>query len=343
VNNRYCIADVTKQNDYSPFGMQMPGRKSNEEAYRYAFNGMETDKEVSGGGNSYTTQFRQYDPRLGRWKSLDPLAGKFPNMSPFNAFNNNPIIYIDKEGTDTLYFHSQIMESSNGKTILFKITFSVVQNGVETFIEPDLPEGTDGIWFAVPKEFWYGNNVWYPLGESIEFPIRYSYYEGMKEYPNSIRIKYITEKSSFRIMAHYMGNTGWSAGCNLPTCSPNSYTSNGDVKGVHTQEAINAMRALYDEYILSEKTKDKWGRDVVEPINGYEFLMKTQSTSRFEITKMKPREVTSVKVDLPKAELDINYRQMPIPQKGKAKRQAKKQKRRQARIKKKEKTSIPSI
>lgn len=80
--------------------MQMPNRKSNEGAYRYAFNGMETDMEVSGGGNSYTTQFRQYDPRLGRWKSLDPLAGKYPSMSPFTAFNNNPIFFVDPLGLE---------------------------------------------------------------------------------------------------------------------------------------------------------------------------------------------------------------------------------------------------
>jgi RHS repeat-associated protein len=42
--------------------------------YSYGFNGMETDKEVSGTGNSYTTQFRQYDPRIGRWLSLDPKS-----------------------------------------------------------------------------------------------------------------------------------------------------------------------------------------------------------------------------------------------------------------------------
>ena len=57
-------------------------------------------KEVSGGGNSYTTQFRQYDPRLGRWKSLDPLAGKFPGMIPFVAFNNNPIYFTDPLGLE---------------------------------------------------------------------------------------------------------------------------------------------------------------------------------------------------------------------------------------------------
>ena len=57
-------------------------------------------KEVSGSGNSYTTQFIQYDPRLGRWKSLDPLAGKFPNQSPFCAFNNNPLYFTDPLGLE---------------------------------------------------------------------------------------------------------------------------------------------------------------------------------------------------------------------------------------------------
>ena len=70
----------------------------NESDYRFGFNGMEVDNEVSGIGNSYTTQFRQYDPRLGRWKSLDPLMSKFPWMSPYVGFDNNPIIYTDPYG-----------------------------------------------------------------------------------------------------------------------------------------------------------------------------------------------------------------------------------------------------
>jgi RHS repeat-associated protein len=80
--------------------MLLPNRHEAASEYRYAFNGMETDKEVSGQGNSYTTQFRQYDPRLGRWKSLDPLAGKYPNQSPFNAFNDNPLYFTDPLGLE---------------------------------------------------------------------------------------------------------------------------------------------------------------------------------------------------------------------------------------------------
>src|SRR5690554_259826 len=68
--------------------------------YRYGFNGFEADDEVSGEGNSYTTMFRQYDPRLGRWKSLDPKRSKFPYESPYVAFHNNPIFWTDPEGDD---------------------------------------------------------------------------------------------------------------------------------------------------------------------------------------------------------------------------------------------------
>ena len=76
----------------------MPGRGTGLGDYRYAYNGMELDNEVCGVGNSYTTEFRQYDPRLMRWKSLDPLMHQFPWMSPYVAFDNNPIYFVDPFG-----------------------------------------------------------------------------------------------------------------------------------------------------------------------------------------------------------------------------------------------------
>jgi RHS repeat-associated protein len=63
---------------------------------------MEADGEVSGNGNSYTTEFRQYDPRLGRWKSLDPLMRKYPSYSPFNAMLNNPVVFTDPDGDEVI-------------------------------------------------------------------------------------------------------------------------------------------------------------------------------------------------------------------------------------------------
>jgi RHS repeat-associated protein len=79
--------------------MQMAGRSfTSGDGYRYGFNGMERDDEISGSGNAYNTEFRGYDPRLGKWKSLDPLKAQFPWQSPYVAFDNNPIIYTDPRG-----------------------------------------------------------------------------------------------------------------------------------------------------------------------------------------------------------------------------------------------------
>jgi len=70
--------------DYYPYGMQMPGRNfSDGGGYRYGFNGMEKDDEVSGEWNSYTTPFRLYDARIGRWRSIDPVASSIFTIFSF--------------------------------------------------------------------------------------------------------------------------------------------------------------------------------------------------------------------------------------------------------------------
>jgi RHS repeat-associated protein len=59
---------------------------------------MEKDDEVKGGGNSYTTEFRQYDARLGRWLSLDPKFDVAPSLTPYRFCFNNPLTMIDPKG-----------------------------------------------------------------------------------------------------------------------------------------------------------------------------------------------------------------------------------------------------
>ncbi|MBD78742.1 MAG: hypothetical protein CL840_07470 [Crocinitomicaceae bacterium] len=99
-NTDVPLAEVISHTDYYPFGMPMPGRNGNLSAYRYGFNGMEKDNEKDDYGNSYTTEFRQYDPRIARWLSVDPLAAKYPYQSPYAAFNNNPIYFADPTGLE---------------------------------------------------------------------------------------------------------------------------------------------------------------------------------------------------------------------------------------------------
>src|SRR5690554_2802308 len=89
--SKFCI-------DYYTGGMVMPGRSFNSSSNRYLYQGMEQDPEISGEGNSYTTLYRQYDPRLMRWKSLDPLKDQMPWISPYAMNFNNPLVYNDTDG-----------------------------------------------------------------------------------------------------------------------------------------------------------------------------------------------------------------------------------------------------
>jgi RHS repeat-associated protein len=80
--------------------MLMPNRHGSSDSYRYGFNGMEKDDEVKGDGNSYTSYWRQYDPRIGRWLTIDP-KDDHPNqigISPYAESWNNPIRFNDPDG-----------------------------------------------------------------------------------------------------------------------------------------------------------------------------------------------------------------------------------------------------
>ena len=72
-------------------------------SYRFAFNGKEKDDEVKGVGNSYDYGARIYDPRLGRWLAVDPLARKYTDLSPYSFVGNMPIQAIDPDGKRILF------------------------------------------------------------------------------------------------------------------------------------------------------------------------------------------------------------------------------------------------
>ena len=91
--------EVLAFTDYYPFGSTMPGRNYiNGSSYRYGMNGKEKDDEIVGSGNSYDFGARQYDPRLGRFITLDPKMSEFAAMSPYCFAADNPIKLIDVNG-----------------------------------------------------------------------------------------------------------------------------------------------------------------------------------------------------------------------------------------------------
>jgi RHS repeat-associated protein len=94
------LADVKTAMDYYPFGMEMPGRQFNATTYTYSFNGKRDDKDVIYGWQDYGA--REYDRRLARFTSVDPLTRKYPWYSPYQFAGNSPIKFIDADGQETL-------------------------------------------------------------------------------------------------------------------------------------------------------------------------------------------------------------------------------------------------
>jgi len=94
-------ADLRTLTDYYPFGMTMPGRSyeaAGINGHRYGYNGKENDNEVKGEGNSLDYGARIYDPRVGRWLSVDPKAHLMPSWTPYQMAFNSPLAFIDSEG-----------------------------------------------------------------------------------------------------------------------------------------------------------------------------------------------------------------------------------------------------
>ena len=139
----------------------MPGRQySNTIGYRYGFNGKEKDKE---GPVQYDYGFRIYDPRLVRFKSLDPLQKKFPELTPYQFASNSPIANVDLDGKEALdyrfIFHALELKLKNPSESDIWIG---VQAAALTYKDQffDLLEVTDvNDAFIIATTFTRGNNA----------------------------------------------------------------------------------------------------------------------------------------------------------------------------------------
>jgi len=99
----YFNPDLVSANDYYPFGMLEPGRQYAQSmlgSYRFGFNGKENDNEVEGVGNQIDYGMRVYDPRIGKFLSVDPLFKSYPWNSSYSYAENEPISNVDLDGQE---------------------------------------------------------------------------------------------------------------------------------------------------------------------------------------------------------------------------------------------------
>jgi len=126
-------SEIIQENNYYPFGLSHKGYNivnnglGNVAAKRYKFGGKELQDELS--LDWYDVSARNYDPALGRWMNIDPLAEQMRRHSPYNYAFNNPIIFQDPDGmapfTDLF--------DKNGK----KVGTDGVDNGVKIVVTDD--------------------------------------------------------------------------------------------------------------------------------------------------------------------------------------------------------------
>lgn len=103
---------------------------------RYGCQGQEMDDEVKGEGNSYDFGARMLDPRIGRWITIDPLAKKYPNLTPYNFVGNMPIIAIDPDGKDIVI---TIAKNDDGKVVVnIVINAKIVNESVKKYSEEQM-------------------------------------------------------------------------------------------------------------------------------------------------------------------------------------------------------------
>lgn len=94
--------------------------------YLYKFGGKEYQDEFN--INTYDFGARNYDPALGRWMNIDPLAEIMSRHSPYNYAFNNQIFWIDPDGMSNVPMPSPMVSdgyvTKSAATISGSVEFS---------------------------------------------------------------------------------------------------------------------------------------------------------------------------------------------------------------------------
>ena len=90
--------------------------------YRFGFNKQLKDNEWAGMGNHYDFKFRGYDPRIGRFTSVDPLFKKYPFNGAYNFAEDRVIDGGDLEGLEWSFKPTEKGQELSAKIVVINLS-----------------------------------------------------------------------------------------------------------------------------------------------------------------------------------------------------------------------------
>jgi RHS repeat-associated protein len=111
IHSKKSASEEKKCINYYPFGLKHKGYNNvvssngNSTAQKFKFEGVELEEAL--GYDSYEMDFRHYDPALGRFTVIDPMAEERNWLTPYNFVQNNPILRVDPTGLLDDYFDKE--------------------------------------------------------------------------------------------------------------------------------------------------------------------------------------------------------------------------------------------
>lgn len=94
--------NVKERNDYYAYGKRWENTDYEASDNRYLYNGKE--EQVVGNLKWLDYGARMYNPELGRWFAIDPMAESYYSISPYAYCVNNPVGFVDQGGKFPVWF-----------------------------------------------------------------------------------------------------------------------------------------------------------------------------------------------------------------------------------------------
>lgn len=232
----------------------MWSRSSNSSEYTYGFNGQKKDDEIKGENNSYDFGARIYDPRIGRFLSLDPRMNEFSFWSPYIFASNTPIQAIDDNGEGPVFKNKDEAErvAADINAIfrdVFEIDYDVIKVTTEKRVEGYL-------WWAKEYDvytFEVNNN--FDWNSDIYTKAFYNFTEMEEDVPSSLNTEWDPSRGSSE-------GSEIEVSANATDYSEDSSPKNWTIGGIYLHEALYHISTLgISEYYSVEKIDPSKAKD----------------------------------------------------------------------------------